>query len=144
MATGTPQMDATFLEKVGDTLTSVSEGFVGFLTRHGLALIGDVLLHSRHATVLAPQIRGRHPEGRDQIPVGLVEFANVPHDVHVAHVIALPGVDAALVRCQLQGTNSLRTGRLPRGVLAYRPVVIMSRFGYARRVQFPRLRTYDG
>lgn len=33
MATGTPQVEATFLEKVGDSLTSLSEGFVGFLTR---------------------------------------------------------------------------------------------------------------
>src|SRR5436309_8330089 len=32
MATET-QMDVGFLEKVGDTLTSLSEGFVGFLTR---------------------------------------------------------------------------------------------------------------
>src|SRR6186997_2567491 len=33
MATGTPQVDATLLEKVGDSLTSLSERFVGFLTR---------------------------------------------------------------------------------------------------------------
>ena len=33
MATGTPQVDATLLEKVGDSLSSLSERFVGFLTR---------------------------------------------------------------------------------------------------------------
>ncbi|MFO0811197.1 MAG: preprotein translocase subunit SecA [Gemmataceae bacterium] len=33
MATGTKEMDVTFLEKVGDTFTTISEGFVGFLTR---------------------------------------------------------------------------------------------------------------
>jgi preprotein translocase subunit SecA len=33
MASGTQQVDATFLEKVGDSLTSLSERFVGFLTR---------------------------------------------------------------------------------------------------------------
>ena len=33
MASGTQQVDATFLEKVGDKLSSFSEGFVGFLSR---------------------------------------------------------------------------------------------------------------
>src|SRR5262245_38850463 len=33
MASGTKDMDVTFLERVGDTFTNISEGFVGFLTR---------------------------------------------------------------------------------------------------------------
>src|SRR4051794_18795274 len=33
MSSGTQQVDASFLEKVGDSLTSFSEGFVRFLTR---------------------------------------------------------------------------------------------------------------
>src|SRR4051812_3922307 len=33
MSSGTQQVDATFLEKVGDTLSSLSEGFVGLLSR---------------------------------------------------------------------------------------------------------------
>jgi preprotein translocase subunit SecA len=33
MATGTQEVDSTFFERLGDTLTGWSEGFVGFLTR---------------------------------------------------------------------------------------------------------------
>ena len=33
MATGTQEVESTFLERLGDKFTSLSEGFVGFLTR---------------------------------------------------------------------------------------------------------------
>ena len=33
MATGTAEVESTLLERLGDRFTSLSEGFVGFLTR---------------------------------------------------------------------------------------------------------------
>src|SRR6185312_4516627 len=62
-----------------------------------LALVGDVLLHRRHAAAGLAQIGRRQPEPREEIPVGLVEFPDIPHDVHVADVIALPRIDRAAI-----------------------------------------------
>ena len=62
-----------------------------------LALVGDVLLHRRHAAAVLLQERGGDAERGEQIPGRLVELADVPHDVHVAHVVAVPGIDRAAV-----------------------------------------------
>src|SRR5687768_5765516 len=58
-----------------------------------LALVGDVLLHRRHATPVLFEERGGDAQLGEQVPRRLVELADVPHDVHVAHVVAVPRVD---------------------------------------------------
>jgi hypothetical protein len=60
-------------------------------------LVADVLLHRGHAAAGFAQIGRRQPYPREQIPVGLVEFADIPHDVHVADMIALPRIDRAAI-----------------------------------------------
>ncbi|MHC2365864.1 hypothetical protein ACVIQT_000502 [Bradyrhizobium diazoefficiens] len=74
-----------------------------------LTLVGDVLLHGGHAATRAAQVARRQPKAGEQIPVGLVEFADIPHDVHVADMIALPRIDRAAIGCLLLHRNfSLR------------------------------------
>src|SRR5258706_11378922 len=43
------------------------------------------------------QVSRRQPDPREQIPVGLVELADIPHDVHVADMVALPRIDRAAI-----------------------------------------------
>ena len=45
---------------------------------------------------------GRHAHHRGEVPRGLVELAHVPHDVHVAHVVAVPRSE----RCRDRSTTS--------------------------------------
>jgi len=61
------------------------------------AAVAQMLLHRGHAAIFASQVRGGHPHQGEQVPGGLVEFPHEPHHIHVAHVIALPGVDDAAV-----------------------------------------------
>src|SRR5712671_628643 len=61
------------------------------------ALVADGLLHGGHAAAGFAQIGWRHPDSGEQIPVGLVEFADIPHDVHVPDMIALPRIDRAAI-----------------------------------------------
>jgi hypothetical protein len=63
------------------------------------ALVGDALLRRDHAVAGFPQVSRRQSDPRKQIPVGLVEFADVPHDVHVADMVALPRIDRAAIGC---------------------------------------------
>src|SRR5262245_51370113 len=72
------------------------------LTGQEFALVGDVLLHRRHPPLLGAQIGGREPDARHVIPIGFVELAHVPHDVHVADLVALPRIDATLVGDRVQ------------------------------------------
>ena len=67
------------------------------VAREQLALIGDVLLHRRHAAAGVAQIGRRQPEPREEIPGGLVELADIPHDVHVADMVAVPRIDRAAI-----------------------------------------------
>jgi hypothetical protein len=34
---------------------------------------------------------------RQQLPAGFIELAGVPHDIHVSHVVAVPGIDNSAV-----------------------------------------------
>src|SRR5262249_2380484 len=56
------------------------------IARVQLALIGDVLLHGRHAELVLPQVGGRCARRGEQVPGRLVELADIPHHVHVPHV----------------------------------------------------------
>jgi hypothetical protein len=62
-----------------------------------LALVGDVLLHAGHAAAGLPEIARRQPEAGEHVPVGLVELADVPHDVHVPDMVALPRIHRAAI-----------------------------------------------
>src|SRR5215475_12704091 len=62
-----------------------------------LALVADVLLHAGHTAAGLPEIARRQTKPREHVPVGLVELADVPHDVHVADMVALPRIDRAAI-----------------------------------------------
>ena len=66
--------------------------------REQFALVGDVLLNRRHPALFGSQIGRREPDARQMTPIRFVEFAHVPHDVHVADLVALPRIDATFVR----------------------------------------------
>src|SRR4029077_20386219 len=57
-----------------------------------LAPVGDVLLHGRHAAPVLFQEGGRDPGRGEEIPRRFIELADVPHDVHVPHVVAVPRI----------------------------------------------------
>ena len=59
--------------------------------------VHSVLVDGGHAALRAAQVRQRQPDGVEQLPARLVELADVPHDVHVADVVAVPRVDGAAV-----------------------------------------------
>src|SRR5579862_5129124 len=70
-----------------------------------LAFIGNVLLHAGHAVVRFANVAWRNADRGHQMPRCFIEFADVPHDVHMAHLIALRRVDHAAVRDDcLQGS----------------------------------------
>jgi hypothetical protein len=72
------------------------------VARQQFAPVADVLLDRGHAAAGFAQIGRGQPEPGEQIPVGLVEFTDIPHDIHVADVVALPRIDrAAIGRFQL-------------------------------------------
>src|SRR4051794_54767 len=62
-----------------------------------LAAVADALVNRGHAASGLAHVRGCHPERGGQIPRGLVELAHVPHDIHVAHVVAVPLVDQTAI-----------------------------------------------
>ena len=66
-------------------------------TGHQFALVLKVLLDGRHAALPVTQVRRVEAEPREQLPRGLVEFADIPHDIHVAHVVAMPRVYRTLI-----------------------------------------------
>src|SRR5579863_5046532 len=64
---------------------------------HELVLIRDILLDTSYPERLVAEIRRGQPDVREEIPGRFIEFSNVPHDVHVTHVVAVPGEDRAAV-----------------------------------------------
>src|SRR6516225_1421726 len=60
-------------------------------------LASDVLLDRGHTAVLLGEVGGRQPKCGKEVPVRLVKFADVPHDVHVTDVVALPRIHGAFV-----------------------------------------------
>src|SRR5262249_8977682 len=73
------------------------------IAREQFALVGNVLLHASHAVPGFAQIGRCHAETGEEIPVGFVEFADIPHDVHMADVVALPRIDRAAIGCFRHG-----------------------------------------
>ncbi len=67
------------------------------VAREQFVLVGDVLLHGRHRARIVAKEGSSDSELREQVPGRLVEFSDVPHYVHVPHVVAVPGVDRAAV-----------------------------------------------
>ena len=67
------------------------------VARQRLAPVGDALVDGRHAALRVFQVLRRHAHRGGEVPGRLVELADVPHDVHVAHVIAVPLVHGAAV-----------------------------------------------
>src|SRR2546427_9624722 len=62
-----------------------------------LPFVRSVLLDSRHPSIVLAQERGGEAQRREQMPGGLVKLADVPHHIHVSHVVALPRVDRATI-----------------------------------------------
>src|SRR5262249_52451239 len=62
-----------------------------------LTLVGDILLHGGHTAARLAHIARREAEPSKKIPVCLVKFTHVPHDVHVADVITLPRINSAAI-----------------------------------------------
>src|SRR5437879_3921198 len=62
-----------------------------------LALVADVLLHASHAAAGLSEIARRQPKAREHVPVGFVELADIPHDVHVPDMVASPRIDRAAI-----------------------------------------------
>ncbi|SRR5579883_1155489 len=83
----------------GDEITSVQ-----------LAQIADLLLDGGHPPLLLAQEGWRHAQNSKELPGGFVKFADIPHDIHMPHVIALPGVDDSLMR-----RDEIRQGFAPFG-----------------------------
>src|ERR1700741_2640775 len=61
------------------------------------ALVADVLLDPRHAAAALAEMGRRHAGLGEQVPGGFVELTDVPHHVHMAHVIAVPRIDRATI-----------------------------------------------
>src|SRR5579883_517944 len=57
-----------------------------------LALVADVLLHRCHAAAAGVEIRRGQPDLRKQMPHRFIEFPDIPHDIHMADMIAVPWV----------------------------------------------------
>src|SRR5512134_1647515 len=60
-------------------------------------LVRDVLLDGGHSAPLRLQKGWGQGERGKKLPCGFVELPDVPHDVHVSHVIAMPRVDNAAI-----------------------------------------------
>src|SRR2546427_5681807 len=62
-----------------------------------LPFVRNILLNARHAAIVLAQERGSEAEQAEYMPCRLVKLADVPHYVHVSHVVALPGIDGATI-----------------------------------------------
>ena len=58
-------------------------------------LVGDALLDRRHSAPMSREEIAREADAVEEEPRRLVELAHVMHHVHVADVIAVPGVHHA-------------------------------------------------
>src|SRR6516225_4957798 len=58
-------------------------------------LASDVLLDRGHTAVLLGEVGGRQPKCGKEVPGRLLKFADIPHNVHVTDVVALPRIDGA-------------------------------------------------
>src|SRR2546422_3713123 len=67
------------------------------IPRPQLPLVRNILLDARHPAIVLAKERGSQADPREDMPGGLVELADVPHHVHVSHLVALPGIDGAPV-----------------------------------------------
>src|SRR3989454_12560646 len=60
-----------------------------------LPLVRNILLNARHPAIVLAKERGTQTDPREDMPRGLIELADIPHHVHVSHMVALPGIDGA-------------------------------------------------
>lgn len=59
-------------------------------------VFGALLQGNRPCAFFGPA-RASQAQLCEELPGSLVELAHIPHDIHVTHVIALPGIDGATV-----------------------------------------------
>src|SRR3954469_10221351 len=90
---------AHFVHELGHSLAHLDEGGAhrDGIAGEELAPVSNVLLHGRHAPPVLFQEGGRDPGRGEEIPGRFIELAHVPHDVHVAHVVAVPRIDHAAI-----------------------------------------------
>src|SRR3954468_3445367 len=90
---------AHFVHELGHSLAHLDEGGAhrDGIAGEELAPVGDVLLHGRHAAPVLFEEGGGDPGRGEEIPGRFIELAHVPHDVHVAHVVAMPWINHAAV-----------------------------------------------
>jgi hypothetical protein len=54
--------------------------------------VSSFLLHGHHGPLILAQVRGCDSNLAQQVPRGFIKFTCVPHHIHVAHMITLPGI----------------------------------------------------
>lgn len=59
--------------------------------------VGDVLIDRSHSALCRSEKARRQAKHVEKLPSGLIELADVPHDVHVADMIAVPRIDSAAI-----------------------------------------------
>src|SRR5215472_10902634 len=62
-----------------------------------LALVFNVLLHGGHTCAFAQEAGSRQAHVGKEVPCRFIELAHVPHHIHVAHMIAVPGINSPAV-----------------------------------------------
>jgi len=62
-----------------------------------LPFVRNILLYACHPAIMLAKKRGSEAHQREKMPGGLIELADVPHHVHVSHVVTLPGIDGAAI-----------------------------------------------
>lgn len=82
------------------TVSLVSSFDISWLNRKLFSLISSTIVLTVTTSPGRAQEMGREPDRVEELPGGLVKFAHVPHDIHVAHVIAMPWVDGASISNQ--------------------------------------------
>lgn len=84
------------------------------VTRKHFAFVRQVLLHGCEAVSGLSHILRGQPEPCQEILIRLVKFSDVPHDVHVSDVIALPRINYTAIICLAMH------GRFSLGYVAFR------------------------
>src|SRR5215472_1113258 len=67
------------------------------IARTEFPLVLDVLFHGGHPSSILREPRWMKTQNRQQLPAGFVKLAGVPHDIHVPHMVAMPGIHNAAI-----------------------------------------------
>src|SRR5690348_10911021 len=89
-----------------------------------LALILDALLYGHHPDALFAHALAGQSGQSQQVPSRLIEFSDIPHDIHVAHVIAMPRINRSAI-CENSVSHDFR-------YLQTRPTASLLRSGFYR------------